>query len=366
MNLLILILFIVDCGYGQISYPFRSGDKQAILAYWYNCKPDTAIEAAIKDTAFIHSTLEIYGPVLADSFRVETEVFAPQAVKAYTNKFLVRKDMKSSGFTTEVINGYFKIIVPVSQLNENPERIRITISSQREKLEKWIDCKYHKLYGKISNFSGQDLKSYILVRSDGFNTVCGVWSDSHGNYEILLPERTYNCFYINDGNYKATTLEAWAWHMIVDSDQKLDYKIGTGEVYNLNVWPSNGGPNLLFISFRPMVLYYNNTSDTAQTLNNKQFRLIHIAPELDLQDISVTINGNQTEKYSIQKYFETGRDLAMPAYIIQVRRLMPSFGKQTIRVDYEKTIEIEGKKVLQNSMGYFQFYPNFYGLSSFN
>jgi hypothetical protein len=56
----------------------------------------------------------------------------------------------------------------------------------------------------------------------------------------------------------------------------------------------------------------------------------------------------------------------MPAYLVQVRRLSPTFGKQTIRVEYDKTVEKDGKEMLQNSMGYFQFYVNFLGFSDFN
>jgi len=96
------------------------------------------------------------------------------------------------------------------------------------------------------------------------------------------------------------------------------------------------------------------------------FALINIAPDLDVNDMKITINGEEAEIYSMQKYFETGKDKAMPAYLIQVRCLEPTFGKQTICVEYNKTIELAGKKVLQNSMGHFQFNANYSGKSAFN
>ena len=55
----------------------------------------------------------------------------------------------------------------------------------------------------------------------------------------------------------------------------------------------------------------------------------------------------------------------MLAYLIQVSQIYPSFGKQTIMVEYDKTIEIDGKTVYHNSMGYFQFYLNFEGMSKY-
>lgn len=349
----------------QVYFPFKTEDKQSsILAYWYNCKADTAIEAAIQDTVYLHSSLQIYGPVLSDSFYVKAEVYLTNDNEGYSKSFLVKKDLQNIDYTIDMLENYFLLTVPVYQLKNNPEKIKITISSSGENLEKWINCKYHKLYGYIYDFKGNPLKSYILIKSEGFNDISGVWSDASGYYEIYLPERTYNCFYVNDGNYKLSTLEAWAWHMIIDEDQKLDFRIGTGEVYNLNAWSNNGGFGSFFISFRPMVLF----KDTSyiQEINNKEFKLLDISPDLDVKDITVTINGKQTEIYTLQKYFESGKDRAMPAYLIQVRRLPPCLGKQTIQVEYEKIIEKGGKKSFQNSMGYFQFYLNFYGFSDFN
>lgn len=345
----------------QEFFRFKGDDKQSsISAYWYNCKTDTAVESAINDTTFIRSSLQIYGPVLADSFYVEAEVFLPTGEKAYGNKFSIKKGMHRKDFRIDMENNYFLMTVPAYQLSKNPGKIKITLSSAGERLERWIQCKYHKLSGHMTDFKGNSLKSYILISASSFEDVSGVWSDANGDYEIDLPERTYNCFYINDGKYKSTTLEAWAWNIVMDEDQKLDFKIGTGEVYNLNVWSNNGGGNAFFISFRPMVLFHNNTGDNRQEINQKAFKLINISPDLDIKDLTVTINGKRAELISLQKYFETGySDQAMPAYLIQVRKSAPYLCKQTIRVEYEKTIEKDNKKVFQNSMGYFQLYPVF-------
>jgi hypothetical protein len=362
--LLMILCFNFYCK-SQVYFPFKSDDIQSsILAYWYNCKADTAMEAAVKDTIYLHSSLQIYGPIISDSFNVKAEVFFTDGQEAYANSFLVKKAIHNNDYNIDMVDNYFLITAPVHQLKNNPEKIKITISSSGECIEKWISCKYYKLYGHMFDFKGNPLKSYILINSDGFNNISGVWSDTGGYYEIYLPERTYNCFYINDGNYKSTTLEAWAWHMIMDEDQKLDFKIGTGEVYNLNAWSNNGGFGSFFISFRPMVLL----KDTSyiQEINNKVYKFLDISPALDFNDINVTINGKQMDIYTMQKYFETGKEMAMPAYLIQVRRPAPCFGKQTIQVEYNKMIEKDGKEIYQNSMGYFQFFVNFYGLSGFN
>lgn len=367
---LAMLMCVASCGYGQVNFPFKSEDKlSSVLAYWYNCKPDSVsmtIEGK-KETEYLNSTLQIYGSVVSDSFYVNVDTYLSNHSLAYSNRFLVSKGNKPKGYEINIAGRFFKLTVPVKPLSDNPAKINVAISSSEVKFEKLITCKYHKLYGNMYDFKGNALKSFILIYPDGFGSdmVCGVWSDSKGYYQMDLPERVYNTFYVNDGNYKSTSLEAWSWHMIMDEDQKLDYKIGTGEVYNLNVWPNNGGFNTFFISFRPMVLH-DPFADNKIELNNKDFKLIDISPDLDIKDFTVTINGNKTEIISLQKYYETGEKIAMPAYLIQLPRKRMSMGKQTIMVEYDKAIEKKGKTVFQNSMGYFQFFGNFFGYSAFN
>ena len=368
-NILIIIVCCNFYCYSQVHFPFKTGDRQSsVLAYWYNCKSDTAVFAGINHKSWLHSTLQIYGPFIADSFYVTAEVFLPDNNnKAYINSFMVKKDLKNKEYSISVRNNYFLLISAVPQFKSNPDKIRITISAPGEQiLEKMIYCKYHKLYGHMYDFRGNPLRAFIMIYPDGFDDACGIWSDSEGYYEIDLPERTYNAFYVNDGNYKSTTLEAWAWHMIMDNDQELDFNIGTGEVYNLNVWANNGGFSTFSVSFRPMVLNMDHETSYIQKMNDKEFSYINIAPELEIKDLKISINGEPAEIYSLQKYFETGKESAMPAYLVQLRRLSPTFGKQTIRVEYDKTIEKDGNKIFQNSIGYFQFYVNFLGYSDFN
>lgn len=367
--ILALLLVINLPSFSQGQFPFNNeNEKSSILAYWYNCKSDSVTIAALNATGYFNSSLQVYGPVIADSFVVKVEVFLPDSVLAYNNTFIVKKDfpIKETDYKVTIVDNYFRIMSTVNQIKSDPEMIKVSIYSSNKRIEKRILSNYHKIYGHITDFSDNPLKSFILINPDAFEDACGVWSDDNGYYEINLPERVYNNFYVNDGNYKSTTLEAWSWHMIVDKDQQLNYKIGTGEVYNLNVWPNNGGYNSLFLSFRPMVLGEKDSLHTSQDINNKKFNFIDIAPELDVKDFNITINGEQTEIFSLQKYFETGKDIAMPAYLIQIRRLKPTFGKQTIRVEYNKSVELNGKKVLQNSMGYFQFYVNYSGMSAFH
>ena len=156
----------------------------------------------------------------------------------------------------------------------------------------------------------------------------------------------------------------------MDSDQQLDFKIGTGEVYNLNVWANNGGGWNYFVSFRPMSLAHAKTQrNFPLTMNGKKFQIKEYSPELDMEDIRIKINGNEAQIISLQKYFETGRPASgCLAYLAQVKRTreMGLTGKQTIELTFQKKETIDGLEVETISMGYFQFYLNFNGLSRYN
>jgi hypothetical protein len=80
------------------------------------------------------------------------------------------------------------------------------------------------------------------------------------------------------------------------------------------------------------------------------------------------INGEIAEILSLQKYYETGSpNSGCIAYIIQVKRSKEHgvTGKQTVVVSYKKTFEMNGKTVVGNSMGCYQFHLNFNGLSKY-
>lgn len=101
------------------------------------------------------------------------------------------------------------------------------------------------------------------------------------------------------------------------------------------------------------------------TLNDKTFNVTKISPDLGKDDVMVTVNGKEVDFISFQKYYETGENYAMPAYLIQVPRDNYTVGKQTVKVEFNKS-PISGTSRSQNSMGYFQFYGNFMGCSVYN
>jgi hypothetical protein len=360
-----LFLLVYTSLQAQISYPFlETENNRDIQAYWYNI-PEANVSMEIGNQMDFRSSLHLYGAAPAEKFRVEASVYLRNGKKVLEKVFELDRAAKEDNI--EFRQNFFKIIVPAEFLNENPDRIIVTVESPKGKRTKEIKCRYHKLSGKITDFDGKPMKAYVVACPDSFaGDQLGKWSDEQGHYEIGLPERTYNAIVANTEHYGLSLLEAWGWHIIMDSDQTLDFKIGNGEVYNLNVWTNNGGGWNYFISFRPMALDLSKKPKKySVNLSAQEIPIHDIAPDFLPKDLKVRINGQEAEIISLQKFYETqAPDHGMPDYLIQVKRSeAATFGKQTVQVEYDKEVEVDGKKVRCTSIGCCQFYLNYYGLS---
>lgn len=349
---------------GQDKYPFTdSPSNNDILAYWYNCPEDSIYWAFNQSKSYLKSYIQVYGRIPDDSFYVNVKAFTTNNL-LFERSYFINKSFKNDSISIEYNELFFKITQTVKPKLANPTSIYVEIKSQNKSNSRTINCKYHTVNGQITDFEGNPKKGFILVHPDAFEMDFGVWSDGNGYYQILLPERTYNCFYVNDSFYKVKTLETWSWHMIVDSDRRLNFKIGTGEIYNMNVWVNDGGNSSYFISFRPMVLFPGEKNYN-KVISDSNFEIIDMFPELRKSDFKIKINDNTTEIYSVQIFYETGIKTALPSYLLQVKKLAPRIGKQTIQLEFNKKVTIEGKAIEQSAMGYYDLYLNFSGLSKY-
>lgn len=367
ISISILTLFLIPLlSSAQNNYPFLDTENDRdIQAYWYNI-PEGSITLDIGQRLDFRSSLHIYGKAPADEFQVEVKVYLKNGNRILEKKFDINRAVESN--FVEFRNGFFKIRYPVECSEENPDKIAVTVLSGKESRGKEIKCRYHKLSGKITNFNGEPLKAPVAICPDGFaSESLGKWSDEQGHYEIYIPERTYNALIALPKSYGIKELEAWAWHIIMDSDQSIDFKVGTGEVYNLNVWPNNGGGSSYFISFRPMVLWAMEQKKFPVTINETEFSITDASPELEPEDLKITINEKGVEIISCQKYFETGSPgRGMPSYLVQVNsKGLKNPEKKTVIVEYKKEVVRNQKTIICTSMGIFQFYLNYNGLSNY-
>lgn len=237
-----------------------------------------------------------------------------------------------------------------------PDKICVEIETDGKRFTETIKCEYARLYGKVTDFNGKPFPALVHFQRSGFdkNILMGVWSDKNGRYSAAVPKGCYNSFWIDDESYGKTSLENWCWHMLIDRDEELDFKIGNGEVYSLSVWCNNGGGHTLFFWFRPMILDKKSEYDTK--INGQSRTVTDISPELEAEDVTVTLNGRELKIISLQRVWETTENYVMPAYIIQTERPPCAVGKQTAVVEYNTEKRSKDIGYTAQSQGRVQFY----------
>lgn len=370
-NALIVVLIWAawTAAFSQPNHPFAGGRAdQDISAYWYNVPRDSFLIKVMGQTLPFQSTLEVYAVAPADSFAVSLAAHADDGTIFYSKVIVVKGPHADPSIRVQRKGKHFKLTIPVKHQPTPPSRIDASIVAGEVRRSKSIECRYHRLSGKITDFAGRPFRAVVVVRPDDFEGSAGVWSDANGMYSVLLPERIYSNIFVDDESYGTETAEAWGWHIIMDADQTIDFKVGTGEVYNLNVWPNNGGARTTFLSFRPMsVFFYGNIPAAPPvTIDGTTYPVVDVGAELRPENLTVAFNGKQTPVVSLQRYFEWTSGKMMPAYLVQVSREgLETVGKQTVTVEYRSESMVGGKKLVHTSMGVFQFYSNFSGLSFF-
>ncbi len=215
-----------------------------------------------------------------------------------------------------------------------PDNLCVKIKTPGEDYEFYQKCEYATISGKITDFEGNPFPASVQLFRYGFGYPhrIGVWSDSDGRYSVTVPKGIYNTIYVDDESYRKTTLENWCWNMIIDRDETLDFKVGTGEVYSLTPWFSNGGMSVMFLYFRPMILC--NQKEYGREINGREYTVIDIAPQLKPEDITATVNGKKLPIISLQTIYETYDGTAMPACVLQVEKPQYTADKQTVTVEY--------------------------------
>jgi hypothetical protein len=333
---------------GQVPYPFSGTEAgRDILAYWYNVPAEKNVDMGKMGSVYFQSSLQIYGTTPAERFKVSVQVFD----KSYNLYKAEKSDLVSYH------GDLFKLCQPVEHLPGNPERIIVAIESVNGRRSKDILCRYHRISGRVTESVGPAHKAYVIICPDAFFEFIGKYTDDKGDYEIELPERTYNALAASTNLYGISQTESWAWHVINDCDQTLNFRIGNSELYNLNAWTSNGGDSTYFISFRPMVIEWvvSQGAEPVQ-ISQKEFSRIATAPELEISDMKVTVNGRSLSIVSLQKFYETGyTQYAFPHYILQADcRAVRLNDKLHIQLELQKEADWQEKRISCYGMGQFQ------------
>ncbi len=160
----------------------------------------------------------------------------------------------------------------------------------------------------------------VELKNERFETIYETVSDEAGRFSLSVPDGTYP-FLTAVREYGDRYLEYWAQNVPAQGELTLDVCIDTLEVYGLHAFHVKGAANALTVYFRPMSL--------------QKFRsgAHDIAPKLDKRSITVLVDGQQSEVYSLNRVQEyAGEDAGLlTAYLLQAS--VPRDADEWTRVD---------------------------------
>ncbi len=249
----------------------------------------------------------------------------------FENLILYSKDVDitKNNIDCEITSDAIKTLIKIPlELQQNPSKIIISYKQNDTSIKWEKTCKYAKISGKVTNFSGGAFPAAIVMYRYGFDKgkiSMGCWTDNQGEYNITIPCGAYNAFYCDDNTYGKSTLECWGWNIFVEEDRAFDFSIGNGEVYSINVFTDNGGMNNLFIVFRPMSLI---KKESTVFINNKKYNCVEACPELESENVQILLNGKQCSITSLQKFYNTSNDgIAIANYVVQIEKQIPDMSR---------------------------------------
>ena len=274
-------------------------------------------------------------------FYLNVEMFCSKE-KIYSRTIKIDEKQNSQQYDLMVKNNSVIIKIFSENIGVLPESIHVLIRMNDRVYKRQIKCKYSVIQGLTTDFNNNPFPAAVVFMRKAFGGNCpciGCWSDKDGKYSVTVPNGLYCAFYVEDNSYKESTLENWSWRMFVDRDEVHDFKIGTGEVYGLSVWEDNGGRDILFIYFRPMILPQIRMQKYKIELNGVDREVIDIQPDLEKNDLRIYIDNEKVELLSLQKIYETGiykeGDYTLIGYIVQVKKPVMATGKHMLIVEYE-------------------------------
>lgn len=178
--------------------------------------------------------------------------------------------------------------------------------------------------GFVKNKENEPLARVQVELKDGrFDTQIACETDENGYFEWNADRGVFP-YMTAVREYAENYLEFWAHNVDISADHMFDIRIGKNEIYGINVFCVSGAAYPLFVYFRPMSLkkYQENGADK-----------IHIAPDITKDSVRVTLDGVQTEIFSLQEVRESvSENETMTAYLVQLKTASPRWKRIRIEI----------------------------------
>lgn len=211
-----------------------------------------------------------------------------------------------------------------------------------------------KLYGKVKDVLGNPLAdSDIFIKNEKFEDLYSCKTNDQGEYSIEVEKGKYYTIGIFK-DYRVRFLEYWAWNIIIDEDTKLDAEIDGIEIYCGNAFKIQGAYPSVNVFFRPMSL--KRLKEIEEKEDMSKLEIIDIAPELLIDDIQASLNGENVDILMINKVKEfAGPGQSMYSYLVQIS-LNETFDNSENNLI---TLKVYDRKTKESGMGSILLDKNF-------
>ena len=195
------------------------------------------------------------------------------------------------------------------------------------------------LSGRVIDFSGIPVDSAVVrVMDRNFKAQFITYSNRDGYYSMAVTKGNYNCIYaIKPSEYRKTKLEYWAWNVPLFEDMEINPQYNNMEIYGINVIEPQVTPyETYMIYFRPMSLKKMISLIENQNVDKQSFaiagqaeklitpdeqNIYNISPEMITpNELSVRINGIESEIVNIERVKEYARGMNYYGYLIQIKK----------------------------------------------
>jgi hypothetical protein len=201
--------------------------------------------------------------------------------------------------------------------------------------------------GRVTDFTGRPIEgAAVQIKDSRFENAAAGVSAKDGRYSLSVPKGTYMALAaVKD--YQVRCLEYWAWSIPADRDLEINPRFDRLEVYAMNAWRPQGGYPSYQIYFRPMSL--SRTIKAIQAAggmeNLGKLKAIDIAPELTVDDIQVTVDGQAVAILQLNKVREaSGPDQSLIGYVVQVPLPQKETGTEYFPITITLTDRATGEK----------------------
>jgi len=281
----------------------------------------------------------------------------------------------SGSFTGTAISGFFAQEEKLDKRYPSVERVRWEFKGKNVAPFSGVAAlKWSRFHGKVTFLNPQDASdAYIELQPMKFNApgIIFIPVDKDGRFDTMVPARIYRVMNVNSEGYSFNAMERWAWDYDLTREREDEFVIGRIELYSIRVFEVVGGPQTLFVAFRPTaltrVLKFDRDgnglvegSERDAMVEALKHSFTAIGPELTAENIKVWIDGKLHPVIHLTQIPEyDGNEINQVQYLFQV---YPMDGRlygasHEIKVEVESEEELNGRKIRDWGQGSVGYYP---------